>query len=286
MRSCSYLRFAAAAFFLALSAYAAASFSQCAESPSTAAAERTEIEVSIDLEGTVLRDEVYVYCADCAYITAAEGERITGGTVCAVSKGCTEKYLCYLDSHNGSAPEKMYGCAYAPCAGFFSSRLDGYEGMSFGDLDEFTPAVPENAVGRIVRGGWYFVADYDGGELRCNQRVSVRLAETYTAEVISTDGGRVVLHCREGLGAVLNLRHTTLKLCLYDCGGLKLPTDALRFDADGSRYVLTLGAMGRPEKCPVEVIFRDGDSCIVAQYPLRAGQEVITDKSFDTDING
>lgn len=283
MRSCSYLRFAAAAFFIALSAYAAASFSESADAPSTVTAERADIEVSIDLEGTVLRDEVYVRCSDCAYVSAAEGERVTGGTVCAVSKSCAEDYLCYLDSHAGTAPERMYGCAYAPCAGFFSSRLDGYEGLSFDNLDDYSPEVPENAIGRIVRGGWYFVADYDGGELHEGQRVTVRLADDYSAVVISTGGGRVILHSREGLGAVLNLRQTSLKLCLYDCEGIKIPADALRFDADGSRYVLTVGASDKPEKCPVEVICRDRGYCIVEEGGLCVGQQVITDKQTDTN---
>ena len=58
MRGAGYLRFAAAALFLALAAYLGAGFLQSAEAPKTVRAQRVTESSALCLEGVVLRDEL------------------------------------------------------------------------------------------------------------------------------------------------------------------------------------------------------------------------------------
>ena len=72
MRGGGYLRFAAAALFLALAAYLGAGLLRESEAPETLRAERVTESRSLCLEGTVIRDERYVTCSDGeAYLPAA-----------------------------------------------------------------------------------------------------------------------------------------------------------------------------------------------------------------------
>lgn len=280
MRGGGYLRFAAAALFLALAAYLGAGLLRESEAPETLRAERVTESRSLCLEGTVIRDERYVTCSDGeAYLPARTGERVRGGEVVAVRQEALEDYLSCLDAKNGAEPEKgeLRGLIYAPCAGFFSNYLDGFEELSLENFDDFTPSVPENAVGKIVQGGWFFVADTKEAELlRPGQRVTLTLLDSYGAQVLSNRDGRLVIRCREGLSDILNARRLTLTVTLSESSGIKVPLSAVRHE-ENEAYVYVLRA-GLEEKCPVEIIFQNEDYCLVREDKLREGMEIILQK--------
>lgn len=270
-RDISYLRFAAAAIFLALAAYCAAAFMESAHAPETVEAVRVSISRTIHAEGTVLRDEEYVLCPfEAAYFAASEGERVKGGSIVCVSEDSLEDYLTYSDTHNGKAPENMRGSAAAPCGGFFSTELDGWETADAHNLDTFSPHVPENAVGRIVANGWYFVADIkDLSQLYEGQNLTLTVFDDYPAHVAEIDGNRVIIRVRQGLDAMLSTRHTEATLHIAETSGIKIPKDALHSDEDGS-YVYTLRA-GLSEKTPVNIIYEADDYFLADEDTLREG---------------
>ena len=284
MRGGGYLRFAAAALFLALAAYLGAGFLRESEAPETLRAERVTESRSLCLEGTVIRDERYVTCSDGeAYLPARTGERVRGGEVVAVRQEALEDYLSCLDAKNGAQPDKgeLRGLIYAPCAGFFSNYLDGFEELSLENFDDFTPSVPENAVGKIVQGGWFFVADTKEAELlQSGQRVTLTLLDSYGAQVLSNRDGRLVIRCREGLSDILNARRLTLTVTLSESSGIKVPLSAVRHE-ENEAYVYVLRA-GLEEKCPVKIIFQNEDYCLVREDKLREGMAIIlqTDKEI------
>ena len=181
-----------------------------------------------------------------------------------------------LDAKNGAKPEKgeLRGLIYAPCAGFFSNYLDGCEELSLENFDGFTPSVPENAVGKIVQGGWFFVADTKEAEqLRPGQRVTLTLLDSYGAQVLSNRGGRLVIRCREGLSDILNARRLTLTVTLSESSGIKVPLSAVRHEgADAYVYILKAGL---EEKCPVEIIYQNENYCLVREDKLREGMAII-----------
>ena len=277
MRGAGYLRFAAAVLFLALAAYLGAGFLRETEAPETLRAERVTESRSLCLEGTVIRDERYVTCSDGeAYLPFRTGERVRGGEVVAVRQEALEDYLSCLDAKNGAKPEKgeLRGLIYAPCAGFFSNYLDGCEELSLENFDGFTPSVPENAVGKIVQGGWFFVAETKEAEqLRPGQRVTLTLLDSYGAQVLSNRGGRLVIRCREGLSDILNARRLTLTVTLSESSGIKVPLSAVRHEgADAYVYILKAGL---EEKCPVEIIYQNENYCLVREDKLREGMAII-----------
>lgn len=277
MRGAGYLRFAAAVLFLALAAYLGAGFLRETEAPETLRAERVTETRSLCLEGTVIRDERYVTCSDGeAYLPFRTGERVRGGEVVAVRQEALEDYLSCLDAKNGAKPEKgeLRGLIYAPCAGFFSNYLDGCEELSLENFDGFTPSVPENAVGKIVQGGWFFVAETKEAEqLRPGQRVTLTLLDSYGAQVLSNRGGRLVIRCREGLSDILNARRLTLTVTISESSGIKVPLIAVRHEgADAYVYILKAGL---EEKCPVEIIYQNENYCLVREDKLREGMAII-----------
>ncbi len=270
-RDNSYLRYVAAAVFLALAAYCAAAFAESADAPETLEAVRVTVSSTVYAEGTVLREEEYVICPfEAAYLAASEGERVKGGSIVCVSEASLEDYLSYLDAHGGQAPDKMRGCVTAPCGGFFSTGLDGWETAQADTLDDFTPEIPENAVGKIVANGWFFVADLsDTSQLYEGQRLTLTVFDAYPAQITEIDGSRVCVRVHEGLSAMLNTRHAEAKLTLADTSGIKLPYEVLHSDENGY-YVYTLRA-GMSEKTPVEIIYEEDDYCLAREDTLREG---------------
>lgn len=267
----AYLRVVAAVIFLALAAYCGAEFLQSADAPETVSAVRVTVSETIRAEGIVLRDEVYVVCPfEAAYFAASEGERIRGGSVVCVSNASLEDYLTFLDAHGGADPEKMRGCVRAQCAGIFSTYLDGWETAEASALDDFSPHIPENAVGRIVANGWYFVADIsDSSSLYEGQKITLTVFDDYPAEVTDIDGSTVTLRVKAGLEAMLSTRHAEATLHITDTSGIKVPYEALHADKDGD-FVYTLRA-GIETKTPVTVIYEKDDYCLVAEGDLHEG---------------
>ncbi len=254
MKGAAYLRYAACAVFLAACAWTLAFFMAREQSPETVTARRVGTELAITAEGFILRDECVVYGDESARLTHKTGDRVTGGSVLAVTE-------------DGES-------IYAPCGGIFSSLVDGYEGAAPEDIHSAEPASVEGALGRIVSGGWCFAAETaEFDKLRQGQSVLLSLPEKCAATVVSVENGRIVLRCRAGLESVVNTRRTVFRISLSETQGIKVPEEALHCDADGL-FVYVLRA-GIPERCGVELLLSREDYCLVREGELRENMQII-----------
>lgn len=278
-KGASYLRYAACAAFLAAAAWTLAFFVLREQSPETVTAERAEVTLSVLAEGTVWRDEKIVVCDDeNAYIARKTGDMVSGGSVIAVPEDMTDAYFAHLELSGGAAPDKieMQSLVYAPQSGIFSTFVDGYEGASREDITSVQPFIPPGAVGKIVLGGWYFIADtpeYD--EFRTGQSVYLSLPDKCAATVISAGDGRIVLRCREGLESVINTRKAAFKISLSETQGIKIPDAALHHDENGT-FVYVLRA-GLSERCDVEIIRTCEGYCLAKEDEIRENMQIVLD---------
>lgn len=255
MRGTAYLIFPAAALFLAVAAWTGSALLTCGSAPETVTAEYIRSGETLTLSGTVVRNETVITAPSDAKLDCRTGQRVTGGSVIGKSGA---------------------GNIYAPCAGIFSSYCDGFEATT----PDGTPterSLPENAVGRIVHGGWFFVSNstkFD--KFYVGQDVTLLLPEECPATVVSTKNDKVVFRCRQCLGAVINARSLTVDVRIGSQSGVKLPKDAVHSDENGEYvYVLRANAAVR---CDVETLSTDGKSCLVRGTELRRGMEIITNK--------
>lgn len=256
MKGAAYLRYAACALFLAACAWTLGFFITRGQSPQTVTAQRTEEELSVIAEGLILRDECVVYGDESARLTHITGDRVTGGSVLAVTQ-------------DGES-------IYAPCGGVFSSLTDGYEGLSLESISSAEPAGTQGALGRIVSGGWYFAAETEEfDKFRQGQSVLLSLPDECPATVVSAENGRLILRCRAGLESVINTRRAVFRISLSETQGIKVPENALHCDADGM-FVCVLRA-GIPERCKVDILLSCGDYCLVREGELRENMQIILD---------
>lgn len=250
MRSGAALRPAVCAIFIALCAWGIASAYLRECSPATVTAELTELRETVTLTGTVMRSECVV-CGGAADIKT--GRRVLGG-------------------------QRLAAGLYAPCAGVFSSLVDGYEGLTPTNFDSYSPTVPEGAAGKIVSGGWYFRADSTNcstslDSLRRGMRVTLCLPEPCEGEIVENSEKMLLIRCREGLESVINVRKMSIELVLCRASGIKIPAEALHTGTDGA-FVRVLRA-GQSVKCEVEVIFTGDGWYLVKEDKLRQGMKII-----------
>ena len=164
----------------------------------------------------------------------------------------------------------------SPCAGFFCSGVDGWESLSPYALDA-SPDFPENAVGRIVRGGWFFVTEpEDSGSFYAGQTLTLTLdgVGSYPAVCCGKNGGTVVLRCREGLEDVLSLRFVKASLSPGGATGYKLPASAVGKDENGE-FVYVLKA-GIPKRAPVKTVCAKDGFYLVQSAAFGSGAEILT----------
>lgn len=275
----SYLRYAAAAVFLAAAAWTLAFFIGREQSPETVRAERAEVGISIVAEGTVWRRETVIVCdGDGAYIAHKPGDRVSGGSVIAVEKSVLDDYLTHLELSGGAQPDKgeMRGLTYAPEAGIFSTFVDGLEACSLEEVSSAEPFIPQGAVGKIVSGGWYFIAETpETDKLRRGQSVTVSLPDEVSATVISAENGKAVLRCRDGLEDVVNTRRAAFRITVSEAQGIKIPDDALHRDENGT-FVYVLRA-GIAERCDVEILRTCEGYVLAREGEIREGMQIIID---------
>lgn len=253
-RGAAYLGYAACAVFIAACAWTLALLIRCGDGPVTVAAVRRELRLSVAAEGLIWRDERIVCGDKSALLAVKSGGRVRGGGVIAVSEDAE--------------------CVLAPCAGIFSTFVDGCEGLSPSELGRTAPDVPENAVGKLVSGGWLFIAETGSfDKFRQGQRVFLSLPGEQEATVVSACGGRLVLRVRGGLEDILNTRRAVLEIRLAVLSGLEVPGDALHSDAEGS-FVYVLRA-GSPVRCAVDILERDGEHYLVKEGELRENMQII-----------
>lgn len=250
-----YLRFAVAAVFLALGAYLIAGFTRSALHPDTVTAQKVTVSETVTADGTILRDELCVcFDGDAGKLSAKSGERLRAGEL-----------ICSDDKDE----------LRSPCAGFFCSGIDGWESLSPEQLAA-DPVFPEGAVGRIVRGGWFFVCSPENAAaFYPGQTVTLTLdgAGSFPAVCCSVSGKNVVLKCREGLESVLCLRFAKAELCLCSASGYKLPASAVGKDDDGE-FVRVMKA-GLIRSVPVTTVYKKDGFCLVQTSAFGEGAEVL-----------
>lgn len=275
----SYLRYAAAAVFLAAAAWTLAFFIGREQSPETVRAERAEAGISIVAEGTVWRRETVIVCdGDGAYLAHKPGDRVSGGSVIAVENSVLDDYLTHLELSGGAQPDKgeMRGLTYAPEAGIFSTFVDGLEAYSLEEVSSAEPFIPQGAVGKIVSGGWYFIAETpETDKLRRGQSVTISLPDEVSATVISAENGKAVLRCRDGLEDVVNTRRAAFRITVSEAQGIKIPDDALHRDENGT-FVYVLRA-GIAERCDVEILRTCEGYVLAREGEIREGMQIIID---------
>ena len=278
-KGASYLRYAACAVFLAAAAWTLAFFVTREQSPKTVTAERAEVSFSVVAEGTVWRDETVIVCDDeGAYLAHKTGDMVSGGGVVAVPEDMQDAYFEHLALSGGAAPDRveMQSLAYAPRSGIFSTFVDGFEGASRENVASAEPFIPRGAVGKIVSGGWYFIADtpeYD--KFRVGQSVHLSLPDECAATVVSAKDGRLVLRCRACLEDVLNTRRASFKISLSEAQGIKIPEKALHCDENGT-FVFVMRA-GLPERCGVEIIRTCEGYCLAKEEEIRENMQIVLD---------
>ena len=169
----NYLHIVAAVIFLGAAAYLVCLFVQVERSPETASVYRMEVDDSVEAVGRVQCDAEYITADfETVYFTVSEGQWVSGGKLVALGDASFENLVT------------------APCAGYFTRTLGA--------------DAPENAVGRIVSGGWRFVAKLkNAGEYRVGQRLYLTVFDKYPAYIEKIDNNTVTVRCKTGLDAVL-----------------------------------------------------------------------------------
>ena len=276
-KDASYLRYAACAVFLAAAAWMLAFFALCEQSPKTVAAERAGVTLSVIAEGTVWRDETVIMCDDeGAYLAHKTGDTVSGGAVVAVPEDMQDAYFEHLALSGGAAPDRieMRSLVYAPQGGIFSTFVDGLEGASCEDICSAEPFIPQGAVGKIVSGGWYFIAETpETDKLRRGMSVTISLPDEVSATVISAENGKIVLRCRDGLEDVVNTRRAALRITISEAQGIKIPDKALHRDESGT-FVYVLRA-GLAERCDVDILHTGDGYVLVREGEIREGMQII-----------
>lgn len=135
---------------------------------------------------------------------------------------------------------------------------------------------PAGRRGKIVSGGWYFIADTpEYGRFRAGQSVYLSLPDECEATVVSAGDGRLVLRCRAGLEDVLNTRRTSFKITLSETQGIRIPEKALHRDENGT-FVYVLRA-GLAERCDVEIIQACEGYCLAKEAEIRENMQIVLD---------
>ncbi len=191
--------------------------------------------------------------------------------------------------------------------GIYSAVCDGYEQMltpaylenlTPGKLEEIAVGTREGNVGKLIYGdAWYYaftLTEKETTQLLDSDSVYLRfskgLQQDVEVEIVSVseaENGRqaIVVSCDKYMSQVTQLRHQTATLVLGSHGGLRIPANALRLNANGQSGVYCLVGFMADFK-PVDVVFRgDGYTLVRAAEGttggdiLRSGDEVIVTAS-------
>jgi hypothetical protein len=192
----------------------------------------------------------------------------------------------------------------APQAGHFSSVIDGYELVltpewlrmaAPSDFDTIRPILsPHPFLGKLVTSFTWRLAiplpRADANQLIVGREYDVRLNALPAGTTLrmrverispDQDGRRVVvLSSRTALPQTIGLRHVTAEIVIRRHEGLRVPIEAIRFDAETGRYGVYCNVAMRAVFVPVVDIFRQENYWLVEYNPhnrnnLMPGDEVI-----------
>lgn len=194
----------------------------------------------------------------------------------------------------------------ADFSGVFSTAVDGYEHLSYSDLQNLTPQgvmeliesqgeVPEGAYGKLVTDySWYFAAvmsDADASNLTVGGYANLNFGRYYgenvAALVESISPGyngstAVVFRCDTALADTLSMREVTAAVVFDEYNGIRVPSQSIQTDEEGTEFVWVITAM-QLERKDVAVIYRGEDFCVVerqaAPNALREGNEIVVSGS-------
>ena len=269
--------------FLAVCSYTGAALRGSADGVELMTVSTVTVTESAELDGIVLRRERILPRGAELAPAAEDGLRLPAGTAIALPDGTKE-----LTGHS--------------CV--FFKKTDGFEALTpetpeetdAAALDKLLAASPAQSGrggGRLVSGfDWYYAAyaDTAGESIRpgeCRVRFDgFDTAVSARTVSVSDEGGRqfILLRLTEGGTDYLSLRKTKAELVFSEHRGLKLPAQAVRYDADGTDYVYVLCA-GVVERRSAELIYSDKDCCLAdpngSGDALREGERVIL---FGKDI--
>lgn len=193
----------------------------------------------------------------------------------------------------------------APKGGIYSSACDGYEsvltlelveqGLTPAALNTVSPAAGGDAnVGKLIYGDtWYYAANITDAQaelLNGRSTVTMRFAKGLSIDLTMTicdisaseNGIRtLLLKSDKYIAQTTLLRHQAATLVLRTYEGLRVPSNALRVNEDGTAGVYcVLGLRARFK--PVEVVYQGDGYMLVEAAPgeedsrmLRQGDEVI-----------
>jgi len=192
---------------------------------------------------------------------------------------------------------------YAPCAGTFSSVVDGFEQYTLADVENLSPSeltalisaeneTPAGAYGKLVLSyRWYFAAVMDAADaanLTVGRSATLNFGRWYSADISAKvmgisarENGSVVVifRCATALADTLAMRTVSANVVFETYDGLRIPAQAVQTDPETeSTYVWCVTAM-QLERKDIEIIYCEDDFVIAAygstEDALRPGNTVI-----------
>lgn len=196
---------------------------------------------------------------------------------------------------------------YAPEAGVFSSKLDGYEGFfDSKDLSKITPSKIDEAdkydakintkieqskpiIKIFDNYEWYYTAVVDGAfakDLKIGDYIELRFTDisrtllpSNVASINTEESGRVslVIACRYYEESIYRLRKTSAEIVLGTYKGLKIPKSAIRVQEDGATGVYVLKDNIVRHKL-VKVLYAGANQVIVLENNLDRNNVILYDE--------
>lgn len=274
------------------------------------------LKVDSDISDSILR--LHIATADGDYATATQ--EMSAMKTAVLKRSYSYESLEQIDqaiaqtrSDISSLQNQLSGAASVKTAvaGIYSGSTDGSEEALTPDfLTDVTPARLDalstgsavKSAGKIITDNtWYFAANIpaqQARELQVGQEVTLRLSKglqqdtpAYVQSISAEEDGRVavVLSCTRYISQVTLLRHQQGEILLREYKGLRVPSAALRMDAEGSLQLFCrLGAYVCSK--PVDLVYRGDGFCLVRSAQgaadariLRQGDLVISTARALTD---
>lgn len=274
------------------------------------------LKVDSDISDSILR--LHIATADGDYATATQ--EMSAMKTAVLKRSYSYESLEQIDqaiaqtrSDISSLQNQLSGATSVKTAvaGVYSGSTDGSEealtpdfltDVSPARLDALSTGSAVKSAGKIITDNtWYFAANIpaqQARELQVGQEVTLRLSKglqqdtpAYVQSISAEEDGRVavVLSCTRYISQVTLLRHQQGEILLREYKGLRVPSAALRMDAEGSLQLFCrLGAYVCSK--PVDLVYRGDGFCLVRSAQgaadariLRQGDLVISTARALTD---
>ena len=259
------------------------------------------LKVDSDISDSILR--LHIATADGDYATATQ--EMSAMKTAVLKRSYSYESLEQIDqaiaqtrSDISSLQNQLSGATSVKTAvaGVYSGSTDGSEEALTPDfLTDVTPARLDalstgsavKSAGKIITDNtWYFAANIpaqQARELQVGQEVTLRLSKglqqdtpAYVQSISAEEDGQVavVLSCTRYISQVTLLRHQQGEILLREYKGLRVPSAALRMDAEGSLQLFCrLGAYVYSK--PVDLVYRGDGFCLVRSAQGAADERIL-----------